>query len=123
MKKKRTIIIRDPLLQRIRNNLRSLIIEVSKSIQHKLSDEIESLTADVNEYFNNPELMIQNKNLVKKKQLLNRQVDASIVFCPVCFKADKNMTYNPVRKFWYCTECYEKLKKGYAEEGELKEFP
>lgn len=123
MNKKLTIIIKNSRLQKIRSNLRSLILEASKSIQHKLMDEIEVLPADVGEYFNNPILIEQHKELRKKKQLIEQQVDVSIVFCPICFKSNKDMTYSPIVKKWYCIECYEKLKKGYSDDGEPNRFP
>lgn len=124
MKKKRTIIIKDPRLRKIRNNLRSLILEAIKSIQHRLLDEIEVIE-NTNGYFNfdNADLIERNKELGTQKQLLDRQVNASIIFCPVCFKSDRDMTYNPVRETWFCTECYTKLQRGFTEEGNPEEFP
>ena len=52
-----------------------------------------------------------------------RQLYASIIVCPVCFKTDKDMTYNPTRKEWYCIDCYVKLRKEFAEEGQPEQFP
>ncbi|MFX1490266.1 MAG: hypothetical protein ACFFBI_14035 [Promethearchaeota archaeon] len=125
MNKKRTIAIKDLRLRKIRDNLRSLIIEASKSVQHKLMGKQERLTKKIIEGrgVNLESLHDQSRLIEKEMQLIDRQINASIAFCPVCFKADRDMTYNPVRKVWYCTECYENLKKSYAEEGEPEEFP
>lgn len=103
MKIKRTIIIKDPHLRRIRNNLRSVIIsacsvEKSKSLDIENGDE-------------------------SKFWAIERPLRASILLCPACFQSDKDMTYNPVRKEWYCTGCYAELKKGFTKEGQPEQFP
>ncbi len=103
MKSKRTIIIKDPDLRKIRNNLRSLIIsacsvEKAKALNTKNGDE-------------------------SKFWAIERPLRASILLCPACFQSDKDMTYNPVLKTWYCIDCYAKLKKGYAEDGQADQFP
>jgi len=74
-------------------------------------------------YSEDPELFNQSKVLTKKMQELDTQLYESILLCPACFKADKDMTYNPVRKKWYCTECYAELRNGFTEEGRPEEFP
>lgn len=63
------------------------------------------------------------KELYNKESLIEDSLRASILECPVCFKSDKDMTYNPVRKVWYCTDCYAKLRKGNIERGTSEEFP
>ena len=103
MKVKRTIIIRNQHLRRLRNNLRSLIItacsiEKSKSLDIGNGDE-------------------------DKFWAIETPLRESILLCPACFQTDKDMTYNPVRKEWYCTECYAELKVGFTEEGRSEQFP
>ena len=107
LKKKINNIIRSSYLKKIRENLRDLI---SKDI------------------FENPErdtkiLHEQIRELEQKIQKNEQFLYESIVVCPVCFATNRDMTYNPVRKTWYCTECYEVLKKGNAERGTPEEFP
>lgn len=125
LKKKRTISIRSPSLKKIRDNFRSLILEVNKALQHKLADKRDLISKDI---FENPErdtkiLHEQIRELEQKIQKNEQFVYESIVVCPVCFATNRDMTYNPVRKTWYCTECYEVLKKGNAERGTPEEFP
>ncbi|MFX1427455.1 MAG: hypothetical protein ACFFBE_13450 [Promethearchaeota archaeon] len=36
--------------------------------------------------------------LSRELQTLDQQINESIIIYPVCFKSDKYMTYNPVRK-------------------------
>lgn len=71
------------------------------------------------DYYQNhpPELLKEVKNLNQQIQENRRQLYASILLCPACFHSDKDMTYNPVRKEWYCTECYAKLQKKFSEEA------
>ena len=63
------------------------------------------------------------KELNEKYWTIERPLRASILLCPICFKSDKNMTYNPVRKVWFCVGCYEKLRKGNQKRGTPEEFP
>ncbi len=123
MKKKRTIILRTPEMRKIRNNIRSLILNANRAVQLRIYDEIEKIKTP--DYFKShpPELMGDLKKLYEREQQIERAVRASILLCPACFQSDKDMTYNPVLKTWYCIDCYAKLKKGYAEDGQADQFP
>ncbi|MFX1490265.1 MAG: hypothetical protein ACFFBI_14030 [Promethearchaeota archaeon] len=130
MNKKRTIAIKDLRLRKIRNNLRSLLLTACRSIQYELIDEKREITKLIIEGRENPGnitnmniLREQRREIEKKVQVMDNWIDASIVFCSICGKSNKNMTYNPFREKWYCTECYDKLKKGYIEKGKTEEFP
>lgn len=125
LKNKRTISIRNPTLRKIRDNFRSLILEINKSSQLKLADERGLISKEIyeNPKKDNKTLHEQIKELEQKIQKNEQVLYESIVVCPVCFKSNKDMTYNPVRKTWYCTECYEVLKKGNEERGTPEEFP
>ncbi|MFX1328807.1 MAG: hypothetical protein ACFE91_11825 [Promethearchaeota archaeon] len=103
MHKKRSIKINNPYLRRIRNNLRNLIITACSVEKSNILDKAEE---SEDEYW-----------------AIERPLRASILLCPACFKSDKDMTYNPLRKEWYCTECYESIKKELSEEGRGDEFP
>ncbi|MFX1328809.1 MAG: hypothetical protein ACFE91_11835 [Promethearchaeota archaeon] len=124
MKNKRTIIIKNPHLRRIRNNLRLLLIEACGIKQRKLQKEKERIK-QIPEYFENhpPELLNRVKELNDQFWEIERPLRASILLCPVCFQTDKDMTYNPMRKTWYCSECYEKLKSANINRGTPEEFP
>ena len=124
MKKKRAIILKTSSLRKIRNNLRSLILKASSTIQHEIYDEIEKIKTNP-DYFKShpPELVKDLKQLYTREKEISRAIRASILLCPACFQSDKDMTYNPVRKTWYCTECYAKIKKGMEKEGDFGEFP
>lgn len=124
MKVKRTIIIRNQHLRRLRNNLRSLLTEACGAEQGRLQGEKEKLMA-VPDYFDNPppELLKQVKELNDQFWAIETPLRESILLCPACFQSDRDMTYNPVRKEWYCTGCYAELKKGFTEEGQPEQFP
>ena len=123
LKKKRTIALNDPQLRKIRTNLRRLIKSACRAEQAKIHDELEIIKTP--EYYKNhpPNLRIRVKELNDQYWTIETPLRASILECPVCFKSDKDMTYNPVRKMWYCTECYEKLRKGNIKRGTPEEFP
>lgn len=83
--------------------------------------ELESIEG----YFENhpPRLLDEVRHLRNKEKEIESALRASILLCQVCFQTDKDMTYNPIRKTWYCTECYTELKKGFTEQGRPEEFP
>ena len=123
MKKKRTIILKTPSLIKIRNNLRSLILRVCSAVQLGIYDEIEKIKTP--DYYKDPRPEIDEEllRMSDREAQIERSKRASILLCPACFKADRDMTYNPVLKEWYCTNCYPVLKKGFAEDGQPETFP
>jgi ribosomal protein L37AE/L43A len=122
LKKKRTIAIKDPQLRKIRANLRRLIHSACKVEQTKIHEKKSALRKEPN-YYDDKGIRKQAKELSDQYWAIEDPLRASIIECPVCFKSDKDMTYNPVRKIWYCTECYEKLRKGNIKRGTPEEFP
>ena len=122
MNKKRTIIIKDPCLRKIRDNFRNLIISACSAEMSKIHDEKERLMKN-EDFYENEKYRKLSKELNDQYWAVERPFRASILYCHVCGKTNKDMTYNPVRKTWYCTECYEKLKKGNIERGTPEEFP
>ena len=61
--------------------------------------------------------------LNKKRERINRMIEDSICICNSCMKADRNMTFNPIEKNWYCDECYVRIKAFYHGKKEEKYFP
>jgi len=122
MKSKRTISIQDPYLRKARNNIRELIKTACAVAQSKIHDE-DDILRESDEYYDNEEIQRKAKNLNDQYWEIERPLRASILLCPACFQSDKDMTYNPVRKEWYCVDCYVKLKKGFTEDGLSEQFP
>jgi hypothetical protein len=106
----------------IRNNFREIIdgaytIHVSEILEKR------RLLYESEDFYKEEEYQNLSKKLSNQLSAIERSHRASLLICPVCFKTDKDMTYNPLRKKWYCTECYHELKKGFTEEGRPEEFP
>ncbi|MFW9878845.1 MAG: hypothetical protein ACFFG0_37675 [Candidatus Thorarchaeota archaeon] len=115
MKKKRTIAIKDPKLQKIRNNLRMILIKWSGTQYSRLIKEQKKLLDDdgTEEYI----------KLEGEKQEIRKIMDGSICKCAVCSSPYKNMTYNPIKKEWYCVDCYKDLQEYYQDKKERFLFP
>ena len=111
MRDKRAIIIKTPSLRRIRNNLRSILLEVYHIQWKKIHDEwrsylfnsdgsrrsIESLSPDELKRF---------RLLQQEENQLTDVINRSICVCVACGKGDRDMVYNKAYDAWYCTECY-----------------
>ena len=111
MRDKRTIIIKNPRLQKIRNNLRSVLIEAihvrTKNIRNQLKDlkknpdgtrrTIDDLTK---------EELKKYRALQEEENYLRDLSYRSICMCVACGKGERDMVYNKAYDAWYCTECY-----------------
>ncbi len=83
MRNGRTIRIKDPQLQKIRNSLRDVIIA--------------AVNARLREY----------RSLQQRRTSLKQFLRQSICCCMTCGRRDRDMVYNKPQNSWYCTECYE----------------
>ena len=109
MKKVRTIRIKDPKLQKIRNNLRIVILKACSKKKSEISNQEHDLKHDKNgKYIGVPE---GTSKILKKLNdewwEIERPLRASIIKCPGCNKHKKDMTYYPYTRTWYCVDCYE----------------
>ena len=98
MKRYRAIIINNPRLKKIRDNLRLLIIHESISRGKSLKE----------------------RSMFKEESELRRSVDRSICQCSGCTKYNKDMAYNPSLGEWFCVECYRLSQDIYKEILEKK---
>lgn len=122
MDKKRAIIIRNPCLRRVRDSFREVILRACSASQKKIHEKKQELGLNRSSY-GDDEYGRLSSELSRRWEGIERPLRASILLCPVCFQADKDMVCNPVRKKWYCTECYAELKEGFTKEGRPEEFP
>ncbi|TFF97046.1 MAG: hypothetical protein EU541_08705 [Promethearchaeota archaeon] len=113
MKKKRTIRITHPQLVRIRNALREIIIYAQLRQSQKIHRE------EVGLDINDPKY----RKLSNEWSTLQRALENSICICPVCRAHEKDMTYNPHLKSWFCEECYKFNQNFYIREGEPEIYP
>ena len=116
MKKKRTIIVNNPQLRRIRDELRILLIRWASKEWNHLNDEEVKITFDENGKPRHPNTYNEEEKVELRRisalMAVNRDlVEKSICKCFRCVATDKNMTYNPVEKAWFCFQCYEEMKR------------
>jgi len=127
MKRKRTIRIKDPRLRKIRNGLRSIIHFAESSYEVKLLQEEKELRESEGfwekKHPNYEELHKTSQRLSSQRNKLSSVFSKSIIFCPVCMKMHKDMTYNPYYEEWLCMECSEANRVFYIEEGRPALYP
>ena len=105
MKKKRIIRIRNPKLQKIRNQLR-LILDLA------VSDELNKLR------YRSIATGITPANLVEFEKIYMK----SIIRCPLCyFGLKRNMVYNLISDEWVCEDCVSRIKVGFVNRLKKKE--
>jgi hypothetical protein len=110
MKNGRTISIKDPKLQRIRNNLRLIILKECAKRQMEISDQKHKLR------FNKEGNYIRSddstheiiQGLTDRWWEIERPLRVSIVKCATCGKHNRDMTYYKKFRSWYCVDCYKK---------------
>ncbi len=110
MKNGRTISIKDPKLQRIRNNLRLIILKECGKRQMEISDRKHDVNHDKDgNYVRTTEegsKILQE--LTTKWWEIERPLRASIVQCLGCNKHKKDMTFHRKSHTWYCVQCYKR---------------
>ncbi len=114
MNKKRTISIKDPRLQRIRNSLRYIILEAATEEISRMIRENSKLDLDHDEE--------KIKILSDKADKLRTARKKSICVCPICGSRTSDMTFNLASKSWYCVKCYQEYHEFYvvkARQGEI----
>lgn len=113
MKKKKAIVIKNPRLRKIRENLRLLLGEAVWKEIHQWRDKFNKAWE---EYMCDPtpeKERIAREFQDKENFFLFDVYKGSICCCVVCGRADKDMTYNAVMKEWYCVDCYQSNKNFY----------
>jgi len=112
MKKKKAIVIKNPLLRNLRNNLRTVILYAVYEELKKLGNEERHLMFENNQLRDQTPKEKERENYLFDKQAeLRRAKNHSICKCPVCSKTDNDMTYNTYTQYWYCLDCYNELPK------------
>lgn len=120
MRDKRAIIIKSPRLQKVRNNLRIILM---KAVTQKLIEllherkKIEVTTDGVYRSTRDfsPDELKQFRHLQDQENILSDLANRSICTCIACGSPDRDMVYNKAYDAWYCTECYG-MERDYAKE-------
>lgn len=116
MKKKRTIVIKDPYLRKIRNNLRKFLIQLVVEREEEIQDRIERIVYDKHKSFR--DLKDEEKEEVSSLNLELRKymslIRDSICYCNTCQSKEKDMSFNPMLKKWYCVDCFKEFREEYT---------
>lgn len=128
MKKKKTITIKNPKLRKIRNNLRELLIEWKIKQWRELNEEYKKIHYDqAGRVRHSKELSKGERFKVGRIQEQMKTLDdimtGSICKCTVCGAPDKDMTYNPVEKRWFCVDCYKLNQDFYKDTDQAYLYP
>ena len=119
MNKKRAIIIKTPILRKVRNNFREVIFRACSDRLHEIHEQKQELGLNRSSY-GDEEYGRLSSELSHQWWAIERPRRASILSCPVCGQIDKDMIFNPILEKWYCTDCY-KILQSDTEEGEVSE--
>ena len=122
MNKKREIIIKNPILRKVRNNFREVIFKACSARQKKIHEKKQELGLNISSY-EDDEYGRLSSELSRQWWAIERPLRTSILYCPVCGQIDKDMVFNPIREKWYCTECYKILQNDTEEGGASEDFP
>jgi len=111
MRDKRVIIIKNPRLQKIRNNLRDVLIQAYHAQWNMLFDQMDKISRDDNGRPKSvrdmtPEEKKRFRDLQEQENELSNLLDRSILTCVACGKGHRDMVYNKAYDAWYCTFCY-----------------
>ena len=95
MKNEKTIIIKDPKLQMVRNGLRTILLLWKSDIVASLMDKASQSTMDKE----------KSREIQNKISEINLQYNLSICVCLFCGHNDKDMIFVPEMRQWLCIEC------------------
>jgi len=116
MRDKRAIIIKDPNLRKIRNNLRTILLKAVSVRWRNINDKRRELKVGPNgsrrtiNNFSEDEVK-QYRTYQDQQSYLRDIADRSICKCITCGASDRDMVYNKTYDSWYCTECYNMHRK------------
>lgn len=100
MNKKKTIALKDPRLQAIRNSLREVINQTVLKERRELFESMKKQDRGSTDGYK------RYWDLYAERSVLKSYLRNSIIECPACFAIDRDMRYNPYDKAWYCVDCY-----------------
>lgn len=104
MKKKRTIIIKNQRLRNIRKSFRDLIFYAKHEEVKKIHEE-KRIIINQDPNSKNEILNKKYKELSDERSKLESAWKKSICVCPVCRSMEKDMSYIPQKKEWFCVDC------------------
>ena len=126
MKDKKIISVRNPKLQKVRNELRELLLQARDTERGKFSNEMELMRFDKDENRISvddwtPSQLKRFRELQRLKNEGEEIGRKSICMCYNCGKADQDMYYNHPYRAWFCVGCVDFLKTAHAKMEAKKE--
>ena len=107
--------IKNPRLIKIRNNLRTLLMEI-------YLDKMNELHKLGREALNSENLRLKSGeshvDIHRNEQKLRRVLNESIIICPNCQSSEKDMVKTKVKRQWVCIDCYNLYKNMFKKELE-----
>ena len=121
MKKKKSIVIKNSSLRKIRNNFRRILILESNKRGSEIVDRYIAIEHDSKGNLRDLSTKEERKviDLCARSGYLSDKLRDSICVCASCHAADKDMTYNPTIKRWYCVDCFNEFRDTYFHEKPL----
>ncbi len=113
MKRARTIIIRDPKLRKCRNSLRKILILENVARGNKNSARRKEIRFDKNGRFRSLTTKEEEEinRLFRESRKYSASLRDSICFCECCLSTDKDMSYVPRFRRWFCVDCSKELEE------------
>jgi hypothetical protein len=128
MRDKRAIVIKNPRLQKIRNNLRDIILEAVLAKSKRIRNQMQNLKKNpdgtgrsIRDF--SPDELVKFRTLQEEQSDLRMLSQRSICMCIACGKGERDMVYNKPYDAWYCTECYDLHRTHAKELAEKKKQP
>jgi len=111
MQNERAIVIKNPILRRIRNNLRLILrLDTYEKYKHLINERNIIVNSG------SEEIILKNKQ--DEINHLNQILNHSICKCRVCSGYENDVVYTLKWDYWLCVSCYKDLQKYYHKKGE-----
>ena len=112
-KREITIRIKEPRLQKIRNEFRKLFWKVVEKRIMELHDLIGTATIS-SSYWDSSDplytsLRYESRLYHEEQEKIRIARRDSITWCSICYSFEKDMVYRPAHAMWMCTECSAKI--------------
>lgn len=120
MKDKRTIIVRNSKLRKVRNSFRFLFIRMNDK-------RWEAYHSEQHELLRDKEGKLRNMSASKKARFriiqegldkITKTIRSSICQCAACGSSEEDMTFNSILEEWFCVDCYKGMGDYYYEQKE-----
>ncbi len=102
------VVIRDPKLRKVRDNLRKLFLIFTENEYNRLTSLCNIYLSKIN--LTNSQ-MKRFKAVREERYMLYRALTHSICLCAVCSSSIKDMDYVPSGKCWICVDCLDSIKE------------